>query len=394
MPTSEKNPSVLVFLHSFEPGGVERVALRLVARWQESGQPISLFMGRMDGAMRGQFADTIHILRAPKTRLPIRHFETLWMIVQLARHIAQMRPQVLFAAGNSYAVVAVAMKWLLGRRCPPIVMKISNDLIRPDMIAPYAFLYRLWLRIQGRAIDRLIAMSEPLAAQIAREMRVSPNRIEIIANPSLDAAYQESGIEARAMTSERSFCITGRLTRQKNLDLALRAFASGAHETDTLTLYGDGPERARLEKLARRLGMGTRVHFAGFVPDARAQMRKHHVLLLTSHYEGLPSVMVEALDAGLHVVTTDCCCSMRWLLDDGQLGAIVSPGEERQLAQAIAQAPAGQQDMARAHAKAALHCIEPVAQDYLRTFKRATRTKAAAGSATPHEMQPITGYVQ
>lgn len=375
MPISERpaRPSVLIFLHSFEPGGVERIALRLAARWRETGLPVAVFMGRADGAMASQFAQGSHIVRAPRSRLPIRHFETLWMIVQLYRHIRVSRPDLLFPAGNSYAVVAVAMKWLLGKACPPIAMKVSNDLVRRDMSAPMALLYGLWLRIQGRHIDHLVAMSSPLAAQIAREMKVPRDRISVIANPSLNSMGGIPWTSERRREAGRSFCAVGRLTRQKNLAAMLRAFALGARPEDRLTLYGDGPERRSLEALVQRLGIVEKVTFAGFVPDPQAELFHHDVLMLSSSYEGMPSAVLEALDAGLHVIATDCCCSMAWLLDAGRLGTLVPTGDEAALALAIAHAPRGQQAPAQARARADLHRMDQVAPAYVRLFAMASR---------------------
>lgn len=398
MPSSERatmpGPSVLVFLHSFDPGGVERIALRLVDHWRGMGAPVSLFMGRTGGAMKPQFADKINFARAPKTLLPVRHFETLWMIFWLVLHVRKTRPDMLFAAGNSYAVVAVALKWLLGRRCPPVVIKISNDLVRPDMARPYRWLYRLWLRVQGRWIDRFVAMSGALAHQIVIEMQVAPGRVATIANPSLDMPRPESDAPTPEQGAGRSFCAVGRLIRQKNLGAMLRAFAVGAHPDDRLTLYGEGPERSRLERLVSRLGLPDRVHFAGFVADPVQMLPQHHVLLLSSRFEGMPSVVLEAMDAGLHVIATDCCCSMKWLLGDGRLGDLVPTGNEQAFARAIAGAPCGQRDPQSAVEKADLHRMGQVAPAYLELFRSDGLRPVAQPLHSSANQTFETGFVQ
>ena len=385
-------PVVLTFLHSFEPGGVERIALRLVERWRSDGAAALLWLGRRDGAMAAQFAGRIVFEQAPETWQPVRHYETLWMIVQLARRIRRDPPDMLFAAGNSYAVVAVAMKLLLGRRCPPVAMKISNDLVRPDMGPVGRAFYRLWLRIQGRYIDHLIAMTGPLARQIEREMAVPRERVEVIANPSLDAAPVARLPVRRGgeRGAGRSFCAVGRLTPQKNLPLMLRAFAAGRRDGDSLTLYGDGPLRDRLERLAARLGLGDAVRFAGHLPDVRVALAGHDVLLLSSQYEGLPSVVVEALEAGLHVVATDCCCSMAELLGEGALGAVVPAGDASAFAHAIHAAPHGQSDPAHALAVADRHRIDRIAPLYCRLFARLYATGGAGDTGRrPRSGPPV-----
>jgi glycosyltransferase involved in cell wall biosynthesis len=386
MPTSD-SPHVLVFLHSFEPGGVERIALRLTAFWQRTGAHVSLFLGRTEGAMGDSFRSRVRFAVAPAARLPIGYVETLWMIVQLARHIRKIGPDMLFAAGNSYAVVAVAMKLLLGRTCPPIVMKVSNDLVRSDMIAPYAGLYRLWLRIQGHTVDRFVAMTDALADQIAQEMRVAPGRIEVISNPSLDDAVPATAATEKEVRSFRSFCAVGRLTRQKNLAMMLRAFARGAGPQDKLTLYGDGPDRARLEVLANRLGIGARVTFAGFVACPSDHLVQHDCLLLSSRFEGLPSVVLEAMEAGLHIVATECCCSMEWLLDQGRLGTLIGPGDEAAMARAISAAPSGQRLPHAADARVDAHRIGRIAPAYLDLFARTAAERAVIHEIPSSELE-------
>lgn len=139
---------VLTFLHSFEPGGVERVALRLVRHWRALGIDAPLFMGRSEGAMAADVAAGL-AFETPRAPFPTAWCETLWMILTLPRAIRRLRADVLFCAGNSYTVVAVALRLLLGRNCPPIVAKISNSLDRPDLGPLARWGYVRWLRIRG-----------------------------------------------------------------------------------------------------------------------------------------------------------------------------------------------------------------------------------------------------
>ncbi|MEJ8629586.1 glycosyltransferase [Sphingomonas sp. I4] len=179
---------VLTFLHSFEPGGVERIALRLVRHWRASGVDAPLFLGRTDGAMARDVGDDLDFI-TPRRRWPgIAHWETIWMIATLPRIVRALRPDILFCAGNTYTVVAVMLKLVLGRDCPPIVAKISNNLDRTDASWLYRLFYGLWLRIQGLAIDHFVGMEKPMRAEIVQGVRVSPARVAIIPDPALSEA--------------------------------------------------------------------------------------------------------------------------------------------------------------------------------------------------------------
>jgi glycosyltransferase involved in cell wall biosynthesis len=330
---------VMVFLHSFEPGGVERVALRLCGALAPMVD-VQLVMGRTEGVMATEAPEGLPLHVIGSGRFPTAGWETLWMIIVLARQIRAQRPDVLFAAGNSYAVVAVAMKLLFGRACPPIVLKISNDLGRADLPAPVRALYRLWCRVQGRLIDHFTGLAPPMAAEIAAAMRVPPARITIIDDPALGEADHARlaaiGAARGQPAPARRYVAIGRLAAQKNFARAIAAFALAARPGDTLAIIGEGGKRARLERQVAALGLSGQVRLPGH-GDAVAALAAADVYLLSSDYEALPAVVVEALASGLPVVATDCCVSIRDLV--GGFGTVVPPGDTAALAAAMRAQP-------------------------------------------------------
>ena len=365
---------VLTFLHSFEPGGVERVALRLVRHWRGQGVDAPLFLGRREGAMADDVGRGLDVTMPAQPRIATRHWETLWMILTLPRAIRTLRPDVLFCAGNTYAVVAVAMKLLLGRGCPPILAKVSNDLDRRTKPWPRRMVYRLWLRVQGQFIDHFVGMEAPMAAEIAEHIGVGDGRVSIIPDPALSIdLIDRLRISPRVETAKavgRRFVAVGRLAGQKNLALMLRAFQCGARPGDSLTMFGDGPDRTRLERLAARLGIGDRVAFRGYVAEPAAQLPQFDVLLLSSDYEGVPAVILEALAANLWIIATDCSRSMATLLRRGSLGALVPVGDEAAFAGAIAQASGNRQDRVLSLAQAERFTVEYSSDAYLKALVR------------------------
>jgi glycosyltransferase involved in cell wall biosynthesis len=363
---------VLTFLHSFAPGGVERVALRLVRHWRAMGVDAPLVLGRDDGAMREEFADIGYEM----PRQPRRHqggWETLWMILTLPAAIRRLRPDVLFVAGSTYTIVAVAMTLLLGRRCPPIVVKVSNDLARRDLNPLGRFFWRAWLRIQARCARSWVVMDEAMLPELPPVMA---QRGHVVHDPAI-CATQLLPARAPRPAGPRRFVAIGRLAPQKHFALMLRAFARAVQPAETLTIFGDGAERAMLEALAASLGIADRVHFAGHVADAPAHLHDYDVLLMSSRYEGVPAVVIEALAAGLAVVSTDCGAGLRSLLGQGRFGTIV-PQNEALLAEAIRTAPTAAPDRPALLASLRRFTIERSAQDYLALFVAAAEARAAS----------------
>lgn len=369
---------VLTFLHSFEPGGVERVALRLHAAWLAQGVDARLALGRTDGAMRREWPE-FEATVFNSHGVPTAAWETLWMIARLPGAIRRIRPDALFCAGNSYTVVAVAMKLLLGRKCPPIIAKISNDLYRMDLPAPIRPVYRMWLRIQGGMIDQMVGMAPPMRAELQDLMRLPPERVTIIDDPSLDEAdivRLEAAQVARTVQPGRRFVAVGRLAAQKNFGLLLDAFARMKRPGDRLTIVGEGGARKALEARIRDLGLGEHVRLTGHINPVEGELLKADALVLSSDYEGVPAVVPEALAAGLPVVSTDCSISMGDLLGHGAFGILVPTGDARALAEAMDRIGDHPFDREKAREQARRFTVQIAASAYLAALRNLVGSKS------------------
>lgn len=333
------------------------------------GVDAPLFIGRTDGAMREEFSD-VDYLMPHQPRRSQASWETLWMILTLPAVIRRLRPDVLFVAGSTYTIVAFAMRLVLGRRCPPIIVKVSNDLARRDLNPVGRFFWRAWLRIQARCARGWVVMDESMTPELPSVMAA---RGHVVHDPAI-CARQLVPVRAPREAGPRRFVAIGRMVAQKHFALMLRAFAKAVQPGETLTIFGDGPERATLEALAVSLGIADRVTFAGHVADAPAKLADFDVLLMSSRYEGVPAVVIEALAAGLAVVSTDCGAGLRSLLGQGRFGAIV-PQDEALLASAIRTVPTAVSDRPALLTSLRRFTIERSAQDYLALFAEAAATR-------------------
>ncbi len=339
----------------------------------------------------------LDFLSPPHAGWRAANLEMLWMIWVLPGVVRTLRPDILFCAGNTYAVVAVALKLWLGRDCPPVLLKVSNDLDRHDKPAWFRFFYGVWLKVQGRYLDHFIGMETPMSSEIRERLCVSDDRVTIIPDPALSQALIERLRAGRQVgrndRAGRRFVCVGRLMPQKNISLLLRAFRRGAGEGDTLTIIGDGPERGKLEQLSRDLELEGQVIFRGYMPEPAALLPSFDALLLSSNYEGVPAVVLEALAAGLPIVATDCSRSMATLLGHGALGELVPMGDEQALADAIARTRPSSQDEQLSLAQARRFTLEEASEAYLRVMSELVRRcedarggGERAGASTPRPL--------
>jgi glycosyltransferase involved in cell wall biosynthesis len=128
----------------------------------------------------------------------------------------------------------------------------------------------------------------------------------------------------------------GRLEPQKDFETLIRAFHRVQSEREPrLVILGKGSERAKLERLVQSLGMDNSVQMPGFVDNPFQYMARADVFALSSRFEGLPGVLIQAMATGCPVVSTDCPSGPREILEDGRWGALVPVEDEEALAVAI-----------------------------------------------------------
>ena len=129
----------------------------------------------------------------------------------------------------------------------------------------------------------------------------------------------------------------GRLSKQKGFDLLIRAWRRVAeqHPDWTLRIYGSGPRHDRLQTRIDRLGLGDRVKLMGFTEELEEELSRAALFVLSSRFEGLPMVLIEAMNLGTPVVAFDCPTGPAELVEDGVTGLLVEPQKVRALAAAI-----------------------------------------------------------
>lgn len=365
-------------IHAFEPGGVERVGLRLAESWHSAGHEVVVVLGRDRGSCRAERPTLDY--RGFAEPIATDGWETIWMMLSLTRFLLRERVDVIFCPGLTYTAACVVARLLMGRRGPPVLVKISNDLDRPDIGGLLRWPYRLWQRLQGRLLDHFVAIGAPMRSDIARDLQVDWQRVSVVPDPALtqfDLARLAHPAGPAACTSARRFLAVGRLAAQKNFPLLLEAFALVATPEDQLVIAGEGPARGALQAQAARLGIADRVNLPGHVHDMAALYREANVLVLSSDYEGVPAVVIEALAAGLPIAATDCCASMGWLLAEGRFGTLAEKGNAADLARAMAAAAACQPPRAEMRRFASGFAIERASGDYLTLLQQLAREQIA-----------------
>ena len=189
--------------------------------------------------------------------------------------------------------------------------------------------------------DHILAVSDGVADNLAVKLKIPRERISRIYNP---VVAEDITALARAvpdhpwMSDEGSPVIlgAGRLARVKDFPTLLRAFKRVSRKRDArLVILGEGRWRKRLEKLTRKLGLQKKVSLPGWVSNPYAFMSRASLFVLSSRYEGLPGVLIQALACGCPCVSTNCPAGPAEILDNGRFGPLVPVGDDSALAAAM-----------------------------------------------------------
>jgi len=330
-----KEFKIALFIPSLRGGGAERVMLNLARGFAERGYKVDLVLAKAEGPYLSQVPDNIRVIDLKSPRV-------LYSLPGLIRYLRQERPHALLSALDHANIVALWAKKL--SRVPiRVVVSVHSTLSRASTNATSirARLIPSWARIFYPWADAVVAVSKGVADDLIKLTELPQEKVHVIYNPvvtpELFAKADEPLDHPWFEPSEPPVILSvGRLTPAKDYSTLIKAFALVRKEMPArLMILGEGEERPKLEALIRDLGLEKDVALPGFVNNPYKYMKHAAVFVLSSQWEGLPTVLIEALALGIPVVSTDCPSGPAEILNNGEYGRLVTVGNEKELAQNI-----------------------------------------------------------
>lgn len=359
---------VAFLLGSLSGGGVQRSALRASKEMAERGYAVDLLVSKLRGELLDEVPDGVDVVVMERTstlRARVRAMMAdpaasllllrsgmsakLRSLSSLESYCRTNRPDALLAGSTPLGMIAVWARRLSGIDATVAVFEQSG--LAPDAVGAGRYRYGIspaLLRHTYLQTDVIVSVSDGVGDELSTRADIPRERITTVYNPvtgpHVDA--MSSCHLAHPWFSEGQPPVilgVGRIGPAKDFGTLIRAFARVRRDREArMVIVGDdrkegkdADHRAELAALPEQLGVAEDVDFVGAVANPFPYMRHASVFVLSSAWEGLGNVLIEALACGCPVVSTNCPSGPREILEDGRYGELVPVGDDEAMAAAI-----------------------------------------------------------
>lgn len=325
MSAASKIKPIAFFLPNLHGGGAERVAINLLKGMAEKDVPLDLVLADAEGPYLELVPKSVRVINLGAGRV-------LKAILPLSRYLRANRPSALLSHLNHANVVALFARNLASTKTRLVVVEHNtlsvgeSKFIRGRFVKPFM----QWIYPSA---DAIVGVSKGVSLDLEQQLSLPAGKVITIYNPVVD---RELSVKAQTTIdhpwfqrdSPPVFLAVGRLSAQKDFSTLIQAFALSRKQARArLLILGEGELRRELEEAIYTLGITEDVSMPGFVPNTYAYMSQATALILSSRWEGLPTVLIEAMACGCPVISTDCPSGPKEILEDGKYGNLVPIGD-------------------------------------------------------------------
>lgn len=337
MPSSQtEKPLVALFSPTLGGGGAERVLVNLAHGLCERGFRVDVVLALSKGEFLLDLPKSVRVFDLHASRV-------VRSIPSLAKYLRRQRPYSLLAF-QDHASVAAIWANLIAHTDTKIVASVHSVWSRSMRESAHQWKSRVLAQLTTCAYKHasaVVAVSNGVAEDLVKTIGIKRESVSVIYNPVITPAL----LTRSEMTFEHPWFHSsqppvvfgmGRLSPEKDFRTLLRAFAKVRSQLPArLVILGEGAGRHELESLAEQLGITEDVLLPGFAANPYPYLKRAGVFVLSSRYEGLPTVLIEALALGVPCVATDCESGPSEILANGRHGSLVPVGDVDAMAAAI-----------------------------------------------------------
>jgi len=343
----KKTGPMCLFISDLGGGGAQRMLVNLANQFAQKGQEVHLVV--FQGI--GDYWDIL----SPEIKIFILNKHGLGILLPFTKYLWKERPCSILSfmlTPNIIAIIAnVLSLWqarlVISERITYSKVELNSlEWLTGKSLFAKNSLKKIFAKLFYPLADEIIAVSKAVAEDLEEYGGYRKGRVKYIYNPTITPelfVLAKEEPQHRWLNEDVPVILAvGRLNPQKNYSLLIEAFAELRKSLKAkLIILGDvfmpeeKEEKIKLVKLIDELGIKEDVDLAGFQKNPYAFMSRTDLFVLSSDFEGLPNVLIEALACAAPVGATDCASGPREILAGGKYGILVPVGDKDKLAAAM-----------------------------------------------------------
>jgi len=327
---------LLIYIHSLENGGAERVVANLANHWASLGWDITVVT--VASQTRDFYALAPAVRRVSlglaggRRNLLAGFWRTGHRAYALRRVLRQLRPEVALSVMHTANVVLT----LAGRGFPWLRTIGSEHNFPPK--APMGPIWETMRRHAYGRLDAVVTLTGECADWLAAHSRA--RKILVIPNPvawPLASHVPQVDPATWCKPGRRILLGVGRLSLEKNFAALIDMFSrlAPAHPSWDLVILGEGPQRTDLSARVPAAGLAHRIFLPGSVGNVGDWYQGADLYAMSSDFEGFPNTLVEAMAYGVPAVSFDCDTGPRDIIRHGVDGFLIAPGDSDAMVAAL-----------------------------------------------------------
>jgi len=333
---------VALFIPSYHVGGAEKVLILLANSFLAHYDEVHMLSVSSKGLLQEQLDPAVK-------RIDFDEASYKRILFKLRAYYETFKPDAVVTSLYATGIVACAARFI-SRHKPVLLIGAHNSfsakLAAPDNVKD-KYLLRPLSSLFFSGAEAIVSVSRGVSDDLANSLRLPAAKLHVIYNPVVSRDLLQKArmplshrwLGERSERPYKTLLTVGRLVEQKAYDVLLNAFARLPNrERYRLVIVGDGPLAEPLKILALALGISGWVDFVGYDMNPYRYMAKADLFVMSSIWEGLGNVLIEAMACGCPVVATDCPYGPSEILESGTYGYLAPLKDPQALADAIVSA--------------------------------------------------------
>lgn len=309
-----KKTKILFIVPSMRGGGAERVISTLLQHINKDKFDLNLALITKEGKFLDNIPSHVNLIDLDTKR--VRN-----SIFKIIKTINSLKPDIVFSTLGHLNLLISMIRPFLSKKIV-FIGRESNTVSVINKQSKYPKLFDFLYNNFYNNFDHIVAQAEYMKKDLVENYQIKSEKITVINNPiDFENIKKLSNISSKELfdKSKINLLAVGRLSHQKGFDTLLEIMKE-LDEKYFLSILGQGPDEEKLKSMIKEFSLESKVQLLGFQDNPYSYMKQADIFVLSSRFEGLPNVVLEANACGTTVIAFDCPGGTNEIIVDGENG--------------------------------------------------------------------------